>query len=67
MLRGGVDLAVQVTLDRPEGGSLSGAPLEEAISWGKVKANGKHATVIGDANIIFPVITAAALEKIHIK
>ena len=63
MLREGVDVALQVTLDRPEGGSLSGAPLEEAISWGKVKAKGKHVTVIGDATIIFPVIIAAALEK----
>ena len=66
-LKGGVDVAVQITLDRPEGGSLSGAPLEEAISWGKVKAKGKHATVIGDATMIFPVIIAAALEKIHKK
>jgi len=38
ILRGGLDSAVQITLDRPEGGSASGAPLEEAISWGKVKS-----------------------------
>lgn len=67
MLREGIDVAVQITLDRPEGGSLSGAPLEEAVSWGKVKASGKHVTVIGDATMIFPVIIAAALEKLHRK
>jgi deoxyhypusine synthase len=64
MLREGVDVAVQVTLDRPEGGSFSGAPLEEAISWKKVKANDKLVSVIGDATIIFPVIVAAVLEEL---
>jgi len=33
ILRGGVDAAIQITLDRPEAGGMSGAPLEEAISW----------------------------------
>jgi deoxyhypusine synthase len=64
-LREGVDAAIQVTLDRPEGGSLSGAPLEEAISWKKVKATNKLVTVIGDATIIFPVIVAAVLEELE--
>ncbi len=63
--REGVDLAVQITMDRPEPGGLSGAPLEEAISWGKVKPGGKMVTVICDATIAFPLIVAAALEKIH--
>ncbi|MFH0896944.1 MAG: deoxyhypusine synthase [Candidatus Bathyarchaeota archaeon] len=63
ILREGVDAAVQVTLDRPEGGSLSGAPLEEAISWKKAKTRNKLETVIGDATIIFPLMIAAILEK----
>jgi len=65
ILREGVDAAVQITLDRPEGGSLSGAPLEEAISWRKAKAKGKLVTIIGDVTIIFPIMVAAAFEKIH--
>jgi deoxyhypusine synthase len=44
--REGVDLAVQITMDRPEPGGLSGASLEEAISWGKIKPDGKSANVI---------------------
>jgi len=56
---------VQITLDRPEAGSFSGAPLEEAVSWRKAKTKERLATVIGDATIIFPLIVAAALEKIH--
>ena len=61
--REGVDAAVQITMDRPEPGGLSGASLEEAISWGKVKPKGKAVTVICDVTIAFPLIVAAALEK----
>jgi len=61
-LRGGVDAAVQITMDRPEAGGLSGAPLEEAISWRKIRSEKKITTLIGDATILFPLIVAAALE-----
>jgi len=61
--REGVDSAVQITMDRPEPGGLSGAPLEEAISWGKIKPEGKGVTVICDATIAFPLIVASALEN----
>jgi len=60
--REGVDSAIQITMDRPEHGGLSGATLEEAISWGKMKPEGKSVTVIGDATIIFPLIIAAAIS-----
>ena len=63
--REGVDLAVQITMDRPEPGGLSGATLEEAISWSKVKPEGRAVTVICDATIAFPLIAAAALEKME--
>ena len=62
--RGGVDCAIQITMDRPEPGGLSGATLKEAISWGKVKPEGKVVTVICDATIAFPLIVASALESL---
>lgn len=62
--REGVDCAIQITMDRPEPGGLSGATLEEAISWGKVKPEGKAVTVICDVTIAFPLIVASALESI---
>lgn len=65
--REGVDLAVQITMDRPEPGGLSGASLEEAISWGKVKPEGKAVTVICDATIAFPIIIAAVLDRLKTK
>ncbi len=63
--RDGVDAAVQITMDRPEPGGLSGASLDEAISWGKVKPKGRAVTVICDATIAFPLIVAAALERLR--
>jgi len=62
--REGVDAAVQITMDRPEPGGLSGASLEEAISWGKVKPKGRAVTVVCDVTIAFPLIVAAALERL---
>ena len=60
--RQGVDAAVQITMDRPEQGGLSGACLEEAVSWSKVKEAESTVTVICDATIAFPLIIASALE-----
>jgi deoxyhypusine synthase len=62
--REGVDLAIQITMDRPEPGGLSGATLKEAISWGKVKPQGKEVTIICDVTIAFPLIVAATLEAV---
>jgi len=56
ILRGGLDMAVQITLDRPEGGSLGGAPLVEGVSWQKVQTEANFETVIGDATILFPLL-----------
>jgi deoxyhypusine synthase len=64
ILRGGLDMAVQVTLDRPEGGSLGGAPLVEGVSWQKMQAEAMFETVIGDATIIFPLLTMGALARL---
>ncbi|WP_455368347.1 deoxyhypusine synthase [[Eubacterium] cellulosolvens] len=61
-IRGGVDAAIQITMDRPEAGGLSGAPLEEAISWRKIRNENKIANLVGDATILFPLIVAAALD-----
>ncbi|MEM4187830.1 MAG: deoxyhypusine synthase [Candidatus Hadarchaeum sp.] len=57
------DYAIQITMDRPEPGGLSGATLEEAKSWGKVSKNAKTVTVIGDTTVILPIIVASVLEN----
>lgn len=62
LLKGGIDAGFQITMDRPETGSLSGAPLEEAISWSKAKHESNLVTVIGDTTILFPLIYAGAMD-----
>ena len=60
----GLNYAVQVTMDRPEHGGVSGAPLSEAKSWGKLAKDAKAVTLICDATIALPIIAAALLDLI---
>ncbi|MCK5390291.1 MAG: deoxyhypusine synthase family protein, partial [Candidatus Thorarchaeota archaeon] len=62
ILKGGLDMAIQITLDRPEGGSLGGAPLVEGISWQKMQTESNFETVIGDATIIFPLLIIGVIH-----
>ncbi len=59
MLISGKELsyAIQVTMDRPEHGGLSGASLEEAISWGKIEFDAKTVTVVADVSLVLPLFT----------
>jgi deoxyhypusine synthase len=69
-LREGLDAAVQISSARVEDGSLSGAPLRESITWGKLKKGQleeKTATIFGEVTSLFPLIIAAALEKVEKK
>ncbi|MGB9926881.1 MAG: deoxyhypusine synthase [Methanosarcina sp.] len=58
------DYAIQLTMDRPETGGLSGATLDEAQSWGKVGENAKAVTVYADATITLPLIVAAVRTRL---
>lgn len=60
--RDGLDLAVYITTAVEYDGSLSGARLEEAISWGKLKEDARFVNVEGDATVILPLVVAASLE-----
>ena len=63
--RGGLDYAVYLTTAEEYDGSLSGARLREAISWGKVKADAKKMTVEGDATITLPMIYASLVDRLE--
>ena len=65
VIKGGLDAAIQITMDRPEAGSLGGAPLEEAKSWAKARCGSSLASVVGDVTVILPLIYAAALDRIR--
>ena len=57
--KGGLDYAVYITTASQFDGSLSGARLTEAVSWGKIKEKAKYATIDGDATIILPLMAAS--------
>ena len=57
LFREGTDYAIYITTAIPNDGSLSGAPPEEGISWGKIQTKADYCEIWGDATIIFPLIT----------
>lgn len=59
--RGGLDYAVYITTAQEYDGSLSGAKLEEAISWKKIKEDAEFANVYGDATVLLPVLIGSLL------
>jgi deoxyhypusine synthase len=59
--RGGLDYAVYITTSSEWDGSLSGALVAEAISWGKVKESALQTTIHGEATILLPFIYASLL------
>lgn len=59
------DYAVQLTMDSPQTGGLSGATLDEARSWGKIEKAGENASVYADATITLPLVVAAARERVE--
>jgi deoxyhypusine synthase len=58
IFREGVDFAVYINTAQEYDGCDSGARIEEAISWGKVKVNAPHVKIHCDATIAFPLLIA---------
>lgn len=65
LLAEGFDYAVQITTDSPQWGGLSGATLEEAKSWCKLKADAKAVTVYCDATIALPLLYTYLLDNLR--
>lgn len=60
----GENYVVQVTVDRPDTGGLSGATINEGKSWGKIpKAGEGNVIPYLDATVGIPIIFAYALEN----
>jgi len=64
--KNGLDYAVYITTAVEWDGSLSGARIREAISWGKVKETAKHVTIEGEATVILPLMIAALISEKNI-
>ena len=61
--RGGLDYAVYLTTSPEWDGSLSGALIEEAVSWGKITSKASRITIHGEATTLLPFIYAALHER----
>lgn len=62
--REGLDYAFYITTAQEFDGSLSGALVREAISWGKVTQKAKQSTLHAEATTILPFIYAALITRI---
>ncbi len=61
--RDGLDYAVYVTTAQEYDGSLSGAKLEEAISWKKIREDAEFVNIYGDATVIIPILIGPLLSR----
>ena len=59
------EYAIQITADSPQWGGLSGCTLEEAVSWGKISADARKATLYCDITLALPIIAHALNERIQ--
>jgi len=62
--RDGLDFAVYITTAQEFDGSLSGALVREAISWGKVTQNAKQTTIHAEVTTVLPFLYSALLTKL---
>lgn len=60
--KGGHDYFIQITMDSPQWGGLSGATPEEAVSWGKINPDELKNTVVvySDVTLAAPILFAYA-------
>ena len=62
--RDGLDYAVYITTAQEFDGSLSGALVREAISWGKVTQKARQTTIHAEATTILPFLYSALLSRL---
>lgn len=63
--KGGHDYFIQITMDSPSWGGLSGATPSEAVSWGKINPDEIKNTVVvySDVTLVAPLLFSYALTK----
>eukprot|EP00891_Asterochloris_glomerata_P002563 jgi/Astpho2/2563/Aster-04272 len=64
LMRNGADYAVFLNTAQEFDGSDSGARPDEAVSWGKIKADARPVKVCGDASILFPLLISQTFAKL---
>jgi deoxyhypusine synthase len=67
LFRDGCEYAVYINTGLEMEGSNAGAPIDEAVSWGKIKADAQKVKVQAEASIVFPLIVASAFKLFNDK
>jgi deoxyhypusine synthase len=62
LFRDGADYCVYINTGIEHDGSNAGAPIDEAVSWGKIAPNALKVKVFSDASIAFPLLVAGAFK-----
>ncbi|KAF7729206.1 hypothetical protein EC973_004735 [Apophysomyces ossiformis] len=63
LMRNGADYAVYINTAQEYDGSDAGARPDEAVSWGKIRANSRNVKVYAEASLVFPLIVADTFAK----
>ncbi|KAF2488679.1 Deoxyhypusine synthase [Lophium mytilinum] len=63
LMRNGAESAVYINTAQEFDGSDAGARPDEAVSWGKIKADGDSVKVYAEATVVFPMIVAATFAR----
>ncbi|KAF2755880.1 Deoxyhypusine synthase [Pseudovirgaria hyperparasitica] len=63
LFRNGAESAVYINTAQEFDGSDAGARPDEAVSWGKIKADAQSVKVYAEATVVFPLIVAATFAK----
>lgn len=64
LMKNGADFAVYLNTAQEFDGSDSGARPDEAVSWGKIRADATPVKVYGDASILFPLLISQTFAKV---
>jgi len=60
--RPGHSYGIQITMDQPQWGGLSGCTFEEAMSWRKISPDAQFITLYAEATIALPLMVSALAE-----
>src|SRR3989338_4857326 len=65
LMRNGADYSVFINTGQPFDGSDTGASPDEAVSWGKIRAECRPVKVWAEASLVFPLIVSQTFVKYH--
>ncbi|KAJ2779157.1 Deoxyhypusine synthase [Coemansia interrupta] len=63
LMRNGADYAVFINTAQEFDGSDAGARPDEAVSWGKIRADAESVKVYADVSLVFPLLVAQTFAK----